>query len=122
MAEPNLSKIVNLIMENPSLIAEIKNLALGEDKKDDGKTDVINQKESDTEDIIVSEDRAADTTDESAQKASISDDTYTSIKSTGRARRNDLLSALKPYVSEKRSRAIGSMMSIADIIDIVKLR
>ena len=43
-------------------------------------------------------------------------------ESVSRARRRQLLSALKPYVSDGRSKAIDSMMSIADILDMMKTR
>lgn len=108
MAEADLSKIVNLIMENPKLIEEIKNLASGEDKRSEAEAALTNGEEI--------EERV------SSEKESVTANTYPTIKNEGRARRNDLLCALKPYVSEKRSQAIDSMMSIADILDVMRSR
>ena len=39
---------------------------------------------------------------------------------TGRSRRNALLKALKPYVSGGRAKAIDTMMSLADVMEIVR--
>jgi hypothetical protein len=43
-------------------------------------------------------------------------------KTGERSRRRELLCALKPYVSEQRGRAIDSMMSIADILDVMRTK
>ena len=107
MAETDLSKIVNLIMENPKLIEEIKNLSV---QKEDANTN------SQTKDELQ---------DESNKTESIAAPavTYESPASQGginRIRRKDLLLALKPYVSEERGRAIDSMMSIADILEMMR--
>ena len=107
MAEADLSKIVNLIMENPKLIEEIKNLA----SRDEGaEQETGNIADPDTADKIEPE------------KESVETITYPTVKNENRSRRNDLLCALKPYVSEKRSQAIDSMMSIADILDVMRSR
>ena len=104
MAEADLSKIVNLIMENPKLIEEIK--SLGKEAKTDEVTDSqeITDTKPETEETQTS-------------------NTYTpSVENINRIRRKDLLSALKPYVSEERGRAIESMMSIVDILDMMRSR
>lgn len=107
MAEADLSKIVNLIMENPKLIEEIKNL--GADKAQ------TEEPASVTEDVPIPEKETAAEADNKV--------TYESVSSNlgaNRIRRKDLLLALKPYVSEERGRAIDSMMSIADILDMMR--
>jgi len=107
MAEADLSRIVNLIMENPKLIAEIKNMA--------------SQNKENSEDV--KEAAAIDTTE--TVELNENDATVANAfpqKNEQRSRRNSLLSALKPYVSEKRCQAIDSMMSIADILDVVRTR
>ncbi len=96
MAEADLSKIVSLIMENPKLIEEIKSLA---------------------EEKTASEPAAAETAAEPAKEPEAVE-TFAPQK----IRRRDLLCALKPYVSEERSRAIDSMLSISDILDMMKAR
>ena len=105
MAETDLSKIVNLIMENPKLIEEIKNLGAGESK---------------TEEEAKSEESAEVKQAEEATSETAA--TVTSNESTARIRRRELLSALKPYVSEGRGKAIDSMMSIADILDMMRTK
>ncbi len=107
MAEADLSKIVSLIMENPKLIEQIKNLA---------------SQNSEGEEPEIKADSAEAEVIESADTESAEVSTYAPVKNDNRSRRNTLLSALKPYVSEKRCQAIDSMISIADIIDVVRSR
>ena len=103
MAENDLGKIVNLIMQNPELIEQIKKLG------DKGE----NTAEASTDDTVGGEGVASDTKEE--LPASVSTD-----RTGERSRRRELLCALKPYVSEERGRAIDSMMSIADILDVMR--
>ena len=100
MAEPDLSKIVSLIMENPEIIEQIKKLGeqQGEIKEETEDTEVEKPKE-----------------DAEALKAS-----YEISENPSKIRRKDLFSALKPYVSEERGRAIDTMMSITDILDMMR--
>ncbi len=107
MAETDLSKIVNLIMENPKLIEEIKNL--GAERNEAEKAAPVIQ------DITVAETETAVEAERKVTYESVSSDT-----SANHIRRKDLLLALKPYVSEERGRAIDSMMSIADILDMMR--
>ena len=100
MADMDISKIVSLIMENPKLIEEIKNLAETEQKE----TGEVSQKEETVAEEITKPTAATTNENES------------------RLRRKDLLCALKPYVSEERSKAIDSMMSIVDIIDMMRTK
>ena len=99
MAEADLSKIVNLIMENPALVEQIRELA----NKGEGET--------------------ADTAIENAETANEeSTPTVMSSENPSRIRRRELLSALKPYLSETRAGAIDSMISIADILEVMRTR
>ena len=107
MAEADLSRIVNLIMENPKLIEEIKNMA-SQTKSDSANTNEEMEESGKTSEVVGEED-------------TIIANTYPQ-KDDRRSRRNSLLSALKPYVSEKRCRAIDSMMSIADILEVVRTK
>lgn len=97
---PDLSKIVSLIMQNPELIEQISRLA-----KSDTPSEEISSAES--EKSVLSE--AVTTVSEPKE-------TYFGA----RERRQDLLNAMKPYLSESRRTAIDSMMSIADILDIMR--
>ena len=100
MAEADISKIIGLIMENPKLIEEIKNLA-SSDRVEEKKTKPEIQKESEKENPMPE---------------------VRDIENPSRIRRRELLSALKPYVSPERSRAIDSMISIADILEVMKAK
>ena len=93
MGEADLSKIVGLIMENPSLIAEIKALAEGGEKEVEKPSEA---KEEPAEAVSVSETPPA------------------------RSRRRELLSALKPYLSEERCRAVDQMISLGEILDMMR--
>ena len=102
---PDLSRIVSLIMENPKLIEEISTLA----KKDaeNAKTKASLPEPAPSED-----------------SASVSaEPTYTAKDGRGsRERRSQLLSALKPYLSSERQKAIDSMMTFADVFDTMRGR
>lgn len=101
----DIGKIIGLIMENPGLIEQISNLARQKDYPTEEQT-----KESPTE------------THKSEQASvTMARPSYTSTSSS-RGNRAQLLGALKPYVSEERAKAIDSMMSIADILEMMKSR
>ena len=100
MAETDISKIVNLIMENPKIIEEIREL--GEKREKDEAPATKNEettKVTETEDLSIYEQKTSEKT-----------------------RRKELLRALKPYVSKERSNAIDSMLSIADVLEIIKTK
>ena len=100
MAEPDLSKIVSLIMENPEIIEQIKKLGeqKGEIKEETEDTEIEKrEEESDVERV-----------------------SFAASENPSKIRRKDLFSALKPYVSEERGRAIDTMMSITDILDMMR--
>ncbi len=93
---PDLSRIVNLIMQNPELIEQISALA-------------NNQPE---------EASAEDEATEVVAEETISSPTP---KRDMRSHRHELLSAMRPYLSEGRRSALDSMSSILDIIDVMSL-
>lgn len=93
---PDLSGIINLIMQNPALIDQISALA-----KQSQNTEPEQEPSADT----VSE-----------QTAVITD---TPVISSAKSNRRDLINAMKPYLSENRQIAIDSMSSILDVIDVV---
>ena len=101
MSDTDLSRIIGLIMENPKLIEEINNLASQEPEKEQ-------------EEIAEENQIAEDTVITNAQPA------VSLSENTSRTKRRELLCALKPYVSEGRAKAIDSMMSIADILDMMR--
>ena len=102
----DVGKVIGLIMENPQLIEQISNLA--RQKNDDTKAD-------EAEKIVTNEENVSRTIESSAQP------TY-SAPSFSRGNRAQLLGALKPYVSQERAKAIDSMISIADILEMMRSR
>ena len=99
---PDLSKIVNLIMENPTLIAEISALAKGDSAKE--------------EHTSAAPEPIAQTP--ASTPASIPAGALPIISKSEKRQR--LLSAMKPYLKDERSRAIDSMLSVAEILDMVR--
>ncbi len=91
---PDLSRMISLIMENPKLIEEISKLAEGEEKSEEIKED------SATEPVMATREVSG----------------YES--ETKRASRTKLLGAMKSYLSPERARAVDTMMSILDILEI----
>lgn len=94
---PDLSSIVNLIMQNPALIEQISALA---------------KPKSETDTVATSE----------PEKVEIAEPTSTAEANAVplmRSHRHDLLNAMKPYLSENRRMAIDSMSSILDVIDVM---
>ena len=94
---PDLGKIISLIMENPKLIEEISSLAKGENEKK--ATPVL--KESPP--VEVKEEAPASAAPIQTRRG-----------------RGELLSLLKPYLSEKRASAIESMLSVTDVLKMMK--
>jgi hypothetical protein len=92
---PDLSRIVNLIMQNPELIEQISALANSEPKE-------TPESEEASAEVI-----AEETISQPAPKRDM------------RSHRHELLSAMKPYLSEGRRSALDSMSSILDIIDVM---
>ncbi len=101
MAEADIGKIVSLIMENPDIVEKIKSIA--------------------KENNVISEEAPPQTKeDEKEAKEAVAAMAHEA--DSMRSKRRELLCALRPYVSEKRSKAIDSMMNIADILDMMKWR
>ncbi|MBQ7363472.1 MAG: hypothetical protein IJW48_03360 [Clostridia bacterium] len=100
---PDLSKIVSLIMENPSLVAQIQELAAGK-TKESAATD-----RPDTEPVPASEE---------AVSIPMPSDTHSPL--TQREKRARLLSGLKPYLSDERRRTIDTMLTFADMLETVR--
>ncbi len=101
----DLSRVVNLIMENPKLIEEISAMA-----KSDRDSKVEEAPEAPVE---IQESPPPETVE--------AVNTYGSERPR-RSRRNELLGAMKPYLSKERAKAIDSMLTIVDILDMMKER
>lgn len=102
---PDLSKIIGLIMENPDLIARIQGLAKGEaTTSDEAKETAVSNGEVDETSVTIEE------------KATPTSADYYGPKE----RRSKLLYAMKPYLSTERAKAIDSMLSVAEILDMMR--
>jgi hypothetical protein len=97
---PDLSRIVSLILQNPDLIKQIEALAGQEEKNEEA--DLGAAAEVQTEPKTVS--------------ASVPMQAHGNDK---RQKRAQLLTALRPYVSEKRSKTIDSLLGMVDLIDLM---
>lgn len=98
----DVSKVISVLMENPALIAEISSLV---------------KKETDTKPV-----ESAPVASEKTVETNETSPTVTLPQEALRTNRAQLLGALKPYLSESRAKAIDSMMTIADIIGMMKTR
>ena len=100
----DISKVISVIMENPRLIEEISTL-VSKSESPPEPTHEIPESKAENE--------------EPKQKESLPASAGVSY---GRGNRAQLLGALKPYVSKERAKAIDSMLSIADILDMMRAR
>lgn len=94
---PDISKVISVIMENPDILEKISSLL------------------------------STDTQVPRADKEEVaavppSTPTYSPQESEKKARRSQLLSAIKPYVRKERREAIDSVIAIADIVDMMRRR
>ena len=103
----DLGKIVGIIMENPQIIEQISSLA----RQSEGSAATRRE-----------EARVQEKADQQERTATASAEPTYSAQSIARENRAQLLGALKPYVSDERAKAIDSMISIADIIDMMRSR
>ena len=94
---PDISSIVNMILDNPDLVARISAMAKGES--------------------------APEAPIESAEKIEAAPaSAVTESMTDKRIHRAKLASAMKPYLSKERAQAIDTMMSIADILELTRGR
>ncbi|MBO5010718.1 MAG: hypothetical protein IKJ13_02160 [Clostridia bacterium] len=101
---PDIGRIIQLIMENPSLVEEISRLA-----------------SSDSENTASEAAAQPSPTSVEMTEAPTPPPTVRT-EAPARAKRAQLLGALKPYVSAERAKAIDSMISVAEILDMMKAR
>lgn len=102
----DISKIIGIIMENPDIIARIRSLA-DESESKSVPTDAEPQVK------------------EECKKQSYSGFTRESASVTNaeaNRRRRELLTALKPYVKCERAKAIDTMLTVIDVIGVMKER
>lgn len=110
-ATPDISKVISVIMENPKLIEEIQSLVKSSGKRDE---EVV-EEEAVTDKPVIEETKSDSVVTTSSTPTA-------SPVFSHRQNRAKLLSALKPYVSTERAKALDSFMSIADILDMMRAR
>lgn len=116
---PDLSRIVNLILSNPKLIEEIQAMAKQEDTKNSAVSFEAPQDEASVQTSVGAE--ATSETAGSAPTAADEDSVAVAAEiKLHRETRSHLLTALKPYLSDNRRRAVDSMLQIADLLDVFK--
>ncbi len=103
----DIGKVVSLIMENPQIIEQISSLARQKEQSPPPTEEVKSE---------VNESPAVEEASAVPRAPTYSNVGYS------RGNRAQLLGALKPYVSEERARAIDSMISIADILEMMRAR
>ena len=101
MMDADLGKIIGLIMENPTLLQEIKRLAQSEE-------DIADAPPAIEAAAAPEENRIEPST---AQKSR-----------NGNEKRRELLRALSPYISEPRRKAVETFMTIADILELMRAK
>ncbi len=99
---PDLSRIINMILDNPRLVEEISRMA---------KSDATaSPKTEDSEPASIAVEENTEKQDKS-------------VSASAKAQKREMLiSALKPYLSENRAKAIDSMVSVAQMLEIMKPR
>ena len=101
----DISRVISLIMENPQLIEQISALAKADSKEHNEKAEAVETASEEKTDVTPASSPA----------------TYSPINQN-RVNRAQLLGALKPYMSNERAKAIDSMLTIADILDMMRAR
>ncbi len=105
---PDLSRVVSLIMENPGLIEQISALVKSDTKDAAGAAEFEKESEGSEPAVTLTE--------------SVAKEANATPPVGARQNRARLMSALKPYVSESRQKALDSFLSIADILDMMRSR
>lgn len=120
----DLSKIIGLISENPEIITMIKGLITSDTNTNSAKTAAAANENN--EDATVAD---AKVEVFSAEEAAVEGENETAEVSflpklpkeiTKKQRRKDLLCALKPYVRGERGRVIDTMLSLTEVLDVLK--
>lgn len=107
-ANTDVSKIIGLIMENPDIIERIKSLSSAAESESK-EASVKSEDEAVKESVVQKE---------STESVA----TYAKAQRHDKRKRSELLCALKPYLSESRSKAIDTMLNIFEVIDLMKVR
>lgn len=114
----DLSKIISVIAENPELVNTVKGLLSSiSTQAEKSETEKPKDIEVDSEPVSAHENETEASSDASTVKASTKPDDSHLLK---KRRRKELLCALKPYVCHERSRAIDTMLSLSEVLEVLK--
>ncbi len=102
---PDLSRMVSLIMQNPDLIKQIEALA----RQDTEQTSPAGTEGAPP--TTAAPEDATDTTEIPVAAMQRS--------TRKREKRTQLLTALRPYVSEKRSKTLDTLIGMTDLFDLI---
>ena len=102
----DISKMISILMQNPDIIERVKALA---EKTEDSK----NFGTVDSTELLTESNKEDNNTANLKEESNVH---------TERDRRQKLLSAIKPYLSRERGKAIDTMLSVIEVFDIIKAR
>ena len=97
---PDLATMVKLILDNPTIMEQISSMA-GKRSESEPSADIAAEERTDT--------RPTEISAPEPQRSEASN-------------RSRLISAMKPYLSENRAKAVESMLMVADILGGMKRR
>ena len=100
---PDLSRMISLIMQNPDLIRQIEALA-----RQDAEAPAEESAES-----------AAKTETAHTKETAVETAAMPLKGSHKRERRTQLLTALRPYISEKRGKTLDTLIGMTDLFDLI---
>lgn len=111
---PDIGKMIGLIMENPKLMEELSALSK--------QAETASVSESTPPAVELPETVSSGVPDREAETAPVSAPTAAPAgkASASHGKRQVLLRALRPYLSEKRARALDSMEAIAGLLDMMQ--
>ena len=114
----DLSKIISMVAENPQLVAGVKSLL-----ESAANTDETNSEANTSSCDIPKENTHC--TDETNHETSECESEpafagQKNVKMLRKRRRKELLCALKPYVCPERSKAIDTMLSLTEVLEVLK--
>lgn len=108
----DISKMIGILMQNPELLSQIKALMSGS-AQTQSSSEPTDRTANDISTQIQAQSVIQPTDIPTANEAANDAELH-------KKRRNELMRALKPYVSGKRAEAIDSMLSIVEVFSIMK--
>ena len=114
----DLSKIISMVAENPELVSSFKSMLSSVNTTESNKNG-----NSTINDENQYESKPLEKENERQEKPLETEPAIAEQKNTAilrKRRRKELLCALKPYVCSERSKAIDTMLSLTDVLDVLK--